>query len=106
MTANNNLYTESKVLKVDEHQHQATCLQPDHASFQTVGVDSKPGRMEYTPQTAYMEKVEKLLVDSIIRDVKLAMKDNHTGALRTAIGKKGCRKNFLNFFILDKQIFN
>ena len=65
MTAIDQLYTEAKVLKVDEHiSRYALCsvpghlFQPDHASFQTVQADSGPRKIKYTLQTAYMEKVE------------------------------------------------
>ena len=94
MTAIDHLQTETKFLNVHEHfcmffaEDLATCLQPDHASFQTVRADSGPRSKKHTLQIAYMERVEDLLADGCIRDVKLGRKEIPTGAVRMAIGKK------------------
>ena len=69
-------------------QHLATCRHPDYASLQIVRANSEPRKMKHTLQTAYMERMEYVLEDGCIPDIKLARKDVHIRAVRTAITRR------------------
>ena len=94
MTPMDHLNTEAKVLKVEEHlkmlcsQFLATCLQPHHASFPIVTVDSGPWRKKKSLQSGFSDQVSDLLVDGCITGIKEARKTIHTRALRAAISSR------------------